>query len=553
MAKDNRKRSTPDASKRVAIYARRSKADKDTTISLPQQEAACRKYAGEQGWGRVVVVKTENRSGVTGSGRPVFMDLIAAGLRQEFEILLTLDMSRFGRFDANERGHWIYQLESAGVEVRHVMDDSRLEGEAGPIMGAVLQTGQREHSVKTAYKVTLGALAAAERGCWPGGTAPFGFRLERRADFDGTGRRDAKLVVVPNEADVVRSVFQLRAEQHLGYATLARRLNAKGTRTKRGRLWTGTSIRSMLENALYYGLLVRGRGRGAHTAKFYNGSLDGPVPIAAQGGGYEFEGIAPPIVSKELWDQAQHVAAEHRRKHGARPPGIRNSGKHLLSHLTTCGACGGSSNVAEGSSTKTRRFSYYVCAAKARGAEHREECRLVRAQSAALEDRILDQLRTIAGQIDPQAVSSKLRERLKRNSREPTVDITALERKRTRLKRRRRDLLLSDDEFVRDGVKDLAEEDARLAQEIEVAKRRAKIKPFDVEQAVQRAVAAACALAVPKTEAGRQATKALLQVFVPEIKIMPSPKYRAKAVELTVRTPEGLGELFISKGCSSTP
>ena len=80
MAARNRTRPKPTShpSKRVAIYARRSKEDRDKTASLPEQIEACRRYAEERGWGEIVRVEGENRSGVSGFDRPVFQRLIKA-------------------------------------------------------------------------------------------------------------------------------------------------------------------------------------------------------------------------------------------------------------------------------------------------------------------------------------------------------------------------------------------------------------------------------------------------------------------------------------------
>ncbi|MBL4847735.1 MAG: recombinase family protein [Planctomycetes bacterium] len=168
-------------------------------------------------------------------------------------------------------------------------------------------------------------------------------------------------------------IFSLQAELQLGYLTIAKRLNADGKRTRGGRLWINSSVRTILQNPTYKGDLVR--GRGASKAKFFSGSDDGRVAIEKPCAGYVLEGVLPAIVSPGLWEWAQRGGAAKLAKFGGRPAGIVNWGRYLLSEFFVCGACGGSSNVGEGSTKpgKQRRYSCFVCAAKAWSSERGED------------------------------------------------------------------------------------------------------------------------------------------------------------------------------------
>jgi len=543
-----RKSSPSQSVKRVAIYARRSKDDGDETISLPEQVADCRKYVNERGWGEIVRVDRENRSGVSGFNRPVFVDLVEAAEAGEFEVLLTLDMSRFGRFDADERGYWVTRLRACGVETRHVLDDERLSGEAGPIMGAVLQTGQREHSLKTAYKVTAGQIAALRRGCWPGGAPPFGYRTERRPGFDGTGRRDTKVLVQPDEAEIVRQVFQIRIDLQLGYSSVARRLNQADRRRRSGGRWTGIAVKGILDNEAYIGNFVRGRRRKSSPSKFYMATEDGPVSVKdgpPQSTTFTVEGFYPPLLSRETWDLAQALRVERDAQFGNRRD--RSSYHHyLLTTFLVCGSCGGNMVVGEGTrSAQNHRYSYVICADKKRGCEPKEACRRVRAQEAALTKRVLEEIRRVAAQIDASALAARLHERLSKKTRRPKIDVKALEARRSRLASRRRKLLLSDDEFVQEGLQELSDEDARLGRQIQSAKRQQGGAPANLEEKIARVVERARSLQVPLTSEETEAARAALRAFVKEIKVLPSPLRKPKQVVLSLYTPEGLGEVVI--------
>ncbi|MBL4846938.1 MAG: recombinase family protein [Planctomycetes bacterium] len=530
------------------------------TASHPEQEEACRRYAQNEDLGQVIRIERENQSGTSGFDRPKFRALVEAAERGEFDVFLTLDMSRFGRFTPDERGYWVTLLKQVGVSVRHVMDDARLAGEAGPIMGAILQTGQREHSLKTAYKVAMGAVAAAKQGFWPGGTVSYGYRLERKEGFDGTGKRSASVKVVPGEAAIVQEMFRLRGELGLSHQGIATRLRAAGHRTKKGRNWTGNSVRYVLKNPLYKGELVRGGSRGARKAKFFHGSLNGPLPVAGPSPCMVFKNVAPPIVSEELWGKVQVLGAARRREFSTEYTGPRLGGAYLLTGLTQCGACGLSAVANAGSSTRLkdgtqRRYAYYTCNLRTRGSDREPGCERVKAPTQALGEAVLEQVRRVTAQINPKTVAAILRERLAaRLGSGASVDVAALKRARARLAQRRRELVLAETEFERLALSDLAEEDARLAEQIAAEERRvqAGAGSEDFERAIERAVASAQALEFPATPEGRAAAKTVLRSFVREIRIMPSPPRRAKKIELELYTPEGMGELFITGAGSST-
>src|SRR5262249_30741865 len=106
--------------KRVTIYARRSDVSGDKERSIAEQIAACRRWA-EEGGPTVVRVVEELGSGVTGIDRSRFVAMIEDAERKPrpFDVVVVLDISRFGRADVDETGYWRHRLRVAGVEVAY--------------------------------------------------------------------------------------------------------------------------------------------------------------------------------------------------------------------------------------------------------------------------------------------------------------------------------------------------------------------------------------------------------------------------------------------------
>jgi hypothetical protein len=153
-----------------------------------------------------------------------------------------------------------------------------------------------------------------------------------------------------------------------------------------------------------------------------------------------------------------------------------------------------------------------------------------------LEAAVLDQVRRLAREVDPEEIAEEVRRHL---PRAPRVDVSELERKRARLARRRDELLVDldrDEDFVRDGVRRLEEEDRRLAREIE----RAQVENLDVDDMVAAAVEAAQRLEAPNTEEGRLALQKVLGAFVADLKVGPADRRQPKPVRLEVYTPTAM-------------
>ena len=79
------------------------------------------------------------------------------------------------------------------------------------------------------------------------GRSPFGYR----------NGDEGSLVVVEDEAEVIKLIFRLYTEDRLGMRLIVQHLNERGITTRRGGRWSAVSIRDILKNAVYIGTYVR--------------------------------------------------------------------------------------------------------------------------------------------------------------------------------------------------------------------------------------------------------------------------------------------------------
>jgi site-specific DNA recombinase len=169
--------------------------------------------------------------------------------------------------------------------------------------------------------------------------APYGYRYVNKHDGGGQARYD----LIPDEARVVRQVFEWIGRERLSIGDVCRRLMQAGERTRTGRtVWERSVVWAMLKNPAYMGRAAFGKTRqGPLRPKLRaqrNRSLqprramsDYEVPSA------EWIHLAvPAIVEPEVFAAVQEQLQENRRHARQSQRGAR----YLLQGLLQCQHCG---------------------------------------------------------------------------------------------------------------------------------------------------------------------------------------------------------------------
>jgi len=135
--------------------------------------------------------------------------------------------------------------------------------------------------------------------------------------------------------------------QGLDTYTVAKKLNDQGVPTKSGGMWHPLTVKRMATNTAYIGITFFGRTRRVHGPK-------GEKPRLEQRSPEEWHllpDVTPPIVSKELFDQAQK-ALQHPKLRPGRP-----LHDYLLTGHIVCGHCG----TPLVGTCLSHRYRYYRC------------------------------------------------------------------------------------------------------------------------------------------------------------------------------------------------
>ena len=172
-----------------------------------------------------------------------------------------------------------------------------------------------------------GRVAAAKRGCYAtGGPAPFGYKKVK----DG---KDWILEIVPENAEVVRMMFDWYTREGMSPGAIGRKLQEMGIKTAQGNIkWHDATVRQILSNKHYQGLIVFNSSK--EMTFFENGQKvkrrvkQKPEDIIIA------KGKHPAIIDDATFEAAQNLFIEFNKNK------VDVELKNLLSGLLRCGRCG---------------------------------------------------------------------------------------------------------------------------------------------------------------------------------------------------------------------
>lgn len=193
----------------------------------------------------------------------------------------------------------------------------------------------------------------SRQGRWDGGIC-----LDyKREAVDANNLNDTKLVIVAEEAIIIRKIFKLYASGK-GLRAIANSLNKEGYKTKRGNSFDIASIKEIILNPLYIGKVRFNRYENWSERRRKGKSEN--IILA--------DGVHEPIITQELWDRVQAI-----RKSKAEKPMKNYEGNYILTGLMKCPFCGATmvgtrtNNKLKDGTKKVIR--YYSCgAARSKGA-----------------------------------------------------------------------------------------------------------------------------------------------------------------------------------------
>lgn len=302
--------------KLVAAYARVSSGKDAMLHSLAAQVEYYSNYIRHHpGWEYVGVYADEAKTG-TKDSREQFQQLLADCKAGKIDHIITKSISRMARNTVTLL-ETVRELKAMGITVYFEEQNIDTGTDDGEMMLSILASYAQEES-----------LSASENQKWrvrqnfENGQPWRGFML-------GYRYKDGQYIVVPEEAEIVRSIYAdfLGGK---GVTAIMKRLNKKGILTQQGFTWHKSAITRVLKNYTYTGnLLLQTKFRENHLTKrtLVN---HGQLPQ------YHATDTHEPIIDIGTYNSVQLEIYRRAQKYGKR----QSTQKYPFSGMITCAGCG---------------------------------------------------------------------------------------------------------------------------------------------------------------------------------------------------------------------
>jgi site-specific DNA recombinase len=230
--------------KRVAAYARVSMETERLQHSLSAQISYYNdKIQKNPDWLFAGVYVDDGISGTGTAKREDFNRMIADADAGKIDIILTKSISRFAR-NTVDLLETVRHLREIGVEVWFERENIHSLSGDGELMLSILASFAQEESRNISDNVKWGIRKRMEEGI-----------PNMRNRVLGYEWKDDQLVIVPEEAAIVKRIFQNFLDGKSRLET-ERELNSEGITTKSGCKWVDSNIKVILTNCTYTGDLL---------------------------------------------------------------------------------------------------------------------------------------------------------------------------------------------------------------------------------------------------------------------------------------------------------
>lgn len=320
---------------RVWLYYRLSRDEDEELNSLTNQRRIIYEFAQQKGFEIVGESFDDNVSGMH-FHREGIDQIYEAVEAERIDAVVVKDLSRLGRH-RTQTPLFIEYLRDNNVRVLSAIENIDTFNENDDLIIGFKQLINDFYARDGSRKVRTGFRQKQKDGIIM--IAPFGYFKDKNT---------RQVVVVEEAAETVKQIFTLYVGGR-GLKAITKLLNEEKRKTpalvqlellsKRSPnthdvitkkyLWDATMIKRILENEIYTGTLINHKSERSKINRTYK--------MVAEEEQFRHEGYLSPIVTKEIWSQAQ-LLLDVRKKTNARA----SKGKpiHRYSGMLRCGDCG---------------------------------------------------------------------------------------------------------------------------------------------------------------------------------------------------------------------
>lgn len=309
---------------------------------IPMQKQYCREFVGQHpGW---EIIKEFSEKGVSGfkvsaKDRDAIQEIQRDALQNKFDILLVFMFDRLGRRE-DETPFVVEWFVKNGIEVWSAKEgQQRFDTHVDKLLNYIRYWQASGESIKTSVRTKTRMEQLTQEGHFTGDCIPFGYRLEHKGRTNKRNQDVGDLVIDPDEAEIVKLIFQKYLCEGYGAQRLCRYLAEQGITNRKGRNIPTTSINRIIKNPIYTGVIRNGDSQSEMLPELQ-------------------------IIDAETYERAQQMMEKRVTHHDDVP--LNTKGRSLLVGNVYCGHCGGRLTLTTSGRKRVRKDGTIVRETRAR-------------------------------------------------------------------------------------------------------------------------------------------------------------------------------------------
>lgn len=315
---------------RICMYLRKSRADEEAEKygegeTLAKHKKILLKVAKEKGL-NIVKIREEIVSGESLVHRPEMLELLKEVKNKEYDAVLVMDMDRLGRGNMQEQGLILETFKESNTKIITPRKTYDLQDEFDEEYSEFEAFMARKELKIINRRLQRGRVRSVEDGNFLGPLPPFGYEIV----YKGKTRT---LNPHPEQAPIVKMIFDLYTNHNMGGGKIANKLNDLGYKTYTGKNWSSHLVLNIIKNEVYVGKI---QWRKKIYKKSDNPEQIKEVKSLPREKWISVKGKHEPLVSNDVFDKAQKILKK--RSHVPYKTKITNP----LAGIIICSKCGSS-------------------------------------------------------------------------------------------------------------------------------------------------------------------------------------------------------------------
>jgi len=258
----------------VAYYRHSAQDRQENSVAIQQEQV--RQWARENGVEIIHEFADRGKSGLTAEGRDGFNEMMEqwVKVRPDFDFVLCLDVSRWGRFqDIDLSANYSAECKRHGKQVIYTtFGKPKPDDQLYQVYIQFERFRAAQYSKELSDKVFRGCVHIAQQGYWAGGKPPYALQrllldearkpVQKLAPGQRKSIQNQRVTLaLGDEVQVatVRRIFREFTQTLRSMHDIAAALNRDGITSPGGGTWDRGKIRRILLNELYVGTLIYNR------------------------------------------------------------------------------------------------------------------------------------------------------------------------------------------------------------------------------------------------------------------------------------------------------